>query len=254
MSGSNSGQRTQGVQQPSIQTNTNIKSVSDQVQGHSSVNNVNSGGAPSSSTAAHSNAIKSGGNALTTSSSNNIQRMQGVQQSSIQTDTDITSISDQVEGNSSVSHVSSGGTSSPSTAAHSSAPTTSDANSVLRAQGVQYSTVQTDADITSIVDQTQENTTVRNVPSSANLGSNQINTANQSGSSQTVNGSYSIHTGQSVVQTAIEVITQNEVINRVTSINEKQRDTTPVKRRPSTYPIPSNSRVDKNAYYFTRNK
>jgi len=236
-------------------------SVSDQVQGNSSVSNVNPSGASSPSPTSHSNAIASGVKAPTTNGSNSVQRTQGVQQSSLQTDTDITSISDQVQGNSSVSNVNSGGSSSSSTAGHSNtstsgvnAPTTSDSNSVLRAQGVQHSNIQTDTDITSIVDQIQGNTTVRNVQSGVNPGSNQINTSIQSGSNQSVNGFHSVHTGHSVVQTDIGVITQSEAVNQGTSINEKQRNTTTVKRRPSTYSIPSNSDVDKNAYYLTRNK
>lgn len=259
--GLNNGQRTQGVQQASVQTETDITSVSDQVQGNSSVSNVNPSGASSPSPAGHSNAIASGDKAPTTKGSNSVQRTQGVQQSSLQTDTDITSISDQVQSNSSVSNVDSGGSSSSSTAGHSNAPTsgaivpnTSDSNSILRAQGVQHSNIQTDTDITSTVDQIQGNTTVQNVQSSVNPGSNQINTSIQSGSNQSVNGFHSVHTGHPVVQPDIEVITQSVAVNQGTSINEKQRNTTPVKRRPSAYSIPSNSGVDKNAYYFTRNK
>lgn len=261
MGGLNSDHRMQGVQKPSVQTDADITSVSDQVQGNSSASNANPGGASSPSAAGHSNTIASGVNVPMTNGSNSVQRTHGIQQSSIQTDTDITSISDQLQGNSSVSKGNSGGASSPSTASHSNeptgggnAPTTSSSNSVLRTQGVQHSSVQTNTDLTSIVDQIQGNTTAQNVQSGVNPGSNQIITSNQSGSNQSVNGSHSVHTGQSVVQTDIEVITQSEAVNKVTSINEKQRNTTPVKRRPSTYMIPSNSSVDKNAYHFTRNK
>lgn len=192
------------------------------------------------------------GNMTTMGGLNSGQRTYGVQQSSIQTNADITSGSDQVQGNSSVSNGNSSGAPSPSTAGHSNAltsgvniPTTSGSNSIQRTQGVQQSSVQTDTDITSIVVQTQGNTAVQNVQSGANPGSNQINTSNQSSSNQTVIGSHSVHNEQSFVQTDIEVITQSEVVNRVTSINEKQRNITPVKRRPSSYTIPSNSSIDK---------
>lgn len=125
-SGPNSGQRAQGIQQSGIQTDADVSSVSDQVQGNSSVSNINSGGAPSPSTAGQSNAPISGVNAPTTSGSNSVQRAQGVQQSSVQTDTDITSVSDQSQGSTTVRNVQSGGSGAPSSSGinQSNAPQT----------------------------------------------------------------------------------------------------------------------------------
>ncbi|PIC83301.1 pLS20_p028 family conjugation system transmembrane protein [Sporosarcina sp. P1] len=110
MGGPNSGQRTQGVQESSVQRDTNLTSVSDQVQGNSSVSKVNSGGASSPSAAGHSNEPLSGVTSPTTRSSNSVQRAQGIQQSSVRTDTDITSIADQSQGNTTVRITQSGST------------------------------------------------------------------------------------------------------------------------------------------------
>ena len=234
-SGPNSVQRAQGIQQSSIQTDADVSSVSDQVQGNSPVSNINSGGAPSTSTAGQSNAPTSGINAPTTSGSNSVQRAQGVQQSSAQTDTDITSVSDQSQGSTTVRNVQSGGSDAPSssginqsnapqtTSGHTGSQATTGSNvrqTNTTAVNSSGGNVVVDEDV--IVNENTSNTVqgTRNVStrnsggSPATSGSGSNNFFGSGGSNDTVRGSSnSVHqqsTSQQLVQNETAVTHEHE--------------------------------------------
>ena len=91
--GSHSVQKAQGVQKSSIQTDTDITSVADRVQGNSSVSNIQMGGSPSNVTESPTSVHDGSGSIVTQNGSQSVQRAQGVQRTSIQTDTSVTNVS-----------------------------------------------------------------------------------------------------------------------------------------------------------------
>jgi hypothetical protein len=178
--GSHSVQKAQGVQKSSIQTDTDITSVADRVQGNSSVSNTQIGGSPSNVTERPTSVHNGSGSIVTQNGSQSVQRAQNVQKSSVQTDTSVTSVADQVQGSTFVSSVQSSApiatTTSPTNVqnSNSNALTTSDSHSVQKVQGIQKSSVQTDVEVSNITEQVQGRTTTTNTNTVRSDGSNSI--------------------------------------------------------------------------------
>lgn len=178
--GSHSVQKAQGVQKSSIQTDTDITSVADRVQGNSSVSNTQIGGSPSNVTERPTSVHNGSGSIVTQNGSQSVQRTQNVQKSSVQTDTSVTSVADQVQGSTFVSSVQSSAPIATTTSStnvqnsNSNALTTSDSHSVQKVQGVQKSSVQTDVEVSNITEQVQGRTTTTNTNTVRSDGSNSI--------------------------------------------------------------------------------
>lgn len=230
--GSHSVQKAQGVQKSSIQTDTDITSIADRVQGNSSVSNINTGGSPSNITESPTSVHNGSDGIVTQNGSQSVQRAQGVQKTSVQTDISVTSVADRVQGSTSISSVQSGApiatTTSPTNVRNSNSNTltTSDSHSVQKVQGVQKSSVQTDVEVSNVVEQVQSNTTTSTTntvssssqivtPTNANVGSSEV---------RNVGGSHSVDKTKvvqnSTVQLDMEVAsTTEQVQGRTTTTN-----------------------------------
>ncbi|MFZ2464780.1 MAG: hypothetical protein WAW77_14415, partial [Caldibacillus thermoamylovorans] len=261
--GSHSVQKAQGVQKSSIQTDTDITSVADRVQGNSSVSNTQIGGSPSNVTERPTSVHNGSGSIVTQNGSQSVQRAQNVQKSSVQTDTSVTSVADQVQGSTFVSSVQSGSlgatTSSPVNAQNSTGntPITSDSHSVQNVQGVQKSSVQTDVEASNMTEQVQGKTTTSTTQTGSSSSQNvtPTNVGSSSNSVKNVNGPRSVETTKvvqnSTVQSDLEVASTTEQVQggtvKTNTNTVRSDDLNSIKnqsyerKRPRTYSIGSNS-------------
>lgn len=196
--------------------------------------------------------------------SQSLQKAQdSVQKASVQTDTSITGIEEQTQGNASVSSVQSGSlgatTSIPVNAQNSTGntPITSDSHSVQNVQGVQKSSVQTDVEVSNMTEQVQGKTTTSTTQTGSSSSQNvtPTNVSSISNSVKNVNGSRSVETTKvvqnSTVQSDLEVASTTEQVqggtvktntNTVCSDDLNSiKNQSYERKRPRTYSIGSNS-------------
>lgn len=180
--GSHSVEKSQGVQQSTSQTDSDITSVTDQMQGNSSVNNINTGGAssPSSNPA---NVQSNTGNVPTSNGSHSVEKLQGVQNSTVQTDTEISNAVENVQGNTTVNNASNP---SASSSVSTSSPTPNISNGSSGNKNVNgshttetekitsNSTVTRDTEVTNSVEQIDGGSTVINSNTGASNNSNPV--------------------------------------------------------------------------------
>lgn len=224
-SGSNGVQKAQGVQKSTAQTDTSVTSVADQTRGNTTVSHSNAGNAPTPTGVSPTSAQGGTGISPTTSGSNDVQKAQGVQKSTVQTDASITSVADQAQGNTTVSHSNTGSAPTPTGVSPTNvqggagvAPTTNGSTGVQKATGVQNSKVQTDAAVTNVVEQVQGNTTA----TTTNTGSNTpttatpTNTQGGAGVTPTTSGSKAVEKNKVVQNSTVQTDTDvNNVVERV---------------------------------------
>lgn len=178
--GSHSVQKTQGIQKSSVQTDTDITSIADQVQGNSSVSNFNAGGSPSNVTESPTSVHNSSSGIVTQNGSQSVQRAQGVQKTSVQTDASVTNVTEQVQGNTTTSTTNIGSSASqiitPTNAnvGSSEVKNVGGSHSVDKTKVVQNSTVQSDMEVASTTEQIQGRTTTTNTNTVHSDGSNSI--------------------------------------------------------------------------------
>ena len=183
---SHSVQKAQGVQKSSIQTDTDITSIADRVQGNSSVSNINTGGSPSNITESPTSVHNGSDDIVTQNGSQSVQRahgvqkVQGVQKSSVQTDVEVSNVVEQVQSNTTSST-----TNTVSSSSQIVTPTNANvdssevrniggSNSVDKTKVVQNSTVQLDIEVASTTEQVQGRTTTTNTNTVRSDGSNSI--------------------------------------------------------------------------------
>lgn len=180
----------------------------------------------------------------------------GVQKASVQTDSSITGVEEQTQGNTSVSSVQSGSLGATKTST-GNAPIVSDSRSVQNVQGVQKSSVQTDVEVSNMTEQVQGNTTTSTTQTGSSSLQNVTPTNASSGSNsvKNMNGSRSVETikviQNSTVQSDLEVVSTTEQVQGgtvKTNTNTVRSDglnsiknQSYERKRPRTYSIGSNS-------------
>lgn len=177
--GSHSVQKAQGVQKSSVQADTSVTSVAEQTQGTTFISSVQSD-ASTSATTSPTNVQNSNSSAPTMSDSHSVQKVQGVQKSSVQTDVEAANVVEQVRGNATISTTHTGSSLSPfvtptnANGGSNEVKNVNGSHSVNKTKVVQNSYVQSDAEVASTTEQVQGRTVITNTNEVRSTGSNSI--------------------------------------------------------------------------------